>query len=163
MKAYFGAYTDVESIHKTLVSLTANTDIFSLYLTSLTDQSDCVMTPCGDSYHMSDSNVKKTELACCRKEESHSKKINWRASDSKQSETICWYRVVNPTPIYLMLCLIWHNYKHSKDNYKLLKINLPTVLVNPAHQPESRMAAAEKRIPFWLTAAVLYLHPSYSN
>lgn len=88
MKAYFGAYTDVEPIHKTLVSLTANTDIFSLYLTSLTDQSDCVMTPCGDSYHMSDSNVKKTELACCRKEESHSKKINWRASDSKQRQSV---------------------------------------------------------------------------
>lgn len=43
MKAYFGAYTNVESIHKTEVSLTANTDICSLYLTSLTDQSDCVM------------------------------------------------------------------------------------------------------------------------
>lgn len=37
MKAHFGAYTDVESIHKTLDSLTVNTDIFSLYLTSLTD------------------------------------------------------------------------------------------------------------------------------
>lgn len=58
MKAYFGAYIDVESIHKTLDSLTVNTDIFSLYLASLSDQSDCVMTPCGGSYH-DDSKVKK--------------------------------------------------------------------------------------------------------